>query len=303
MEHQSIDLSICIASYGNNVGALIEALLGEIKANPTLSNTEIHISDQFSEAQPLHENWTQHPRVHYHHFTEQRGRAANRNHLVALSQGAQLLFLDADALPVQPNFIAQYLKHAAPHTVLVGGTAYHSDHKQWLRYKVGIQKESISANRRSQTPYSSFSAFNVCMDRTVAETITFDANVLEYGHEDTLFGLELRHRCLPVKHLENPAYHLGIDSDEVFMEKTKTAVLGLAALINAGKIDEDVRLYATYKKLQSWGGAVLLRWLHPVFTQWMFGRLSVGRGTVAMFDLYKLVVLCAAQPKVGRKIS
>jgi len=303
MEHQSIDLSICIASYGNDVGALIEVLLGEIEANPSLSNTEILISDQFSEAHPLHKNWTQHPSVHYYHYTELRGRAANRNHLVALSQGAQLLFLDADALPVQPDFIAQYLGQAAPQTVLVGGTAYRSDHKQWLRYKVGVQKESIPAKRRSQLPYSSFSAFNVCMDRAVAEAITFDANLIEYGHEDTLFGLELRHRCVPVKHLDNPAYHLGIDSDEVFMEKTKTAVLGLAALINAGKIDEDVRLYATYKKLQSWGGAVLLRLLNPVLAPWMFGQLSAGRGSVAMFDLYKLLVLCAAQPTVGRKIS
>lgn len=303
MEHQSIDLSICIASYGNDVGSLIEALLGEIEADPSLSNTEILISDQFSEAHPLQEHWAQNPRVHYHHYTKQRGRAANRNHLFALSQGAQLLFLDADALPVQPNFIAQYLEHAAPQTVLVGGTAYHSYHKQWLRYKVGIQKECIPAKRRSQTPYSCFSAFNVCMDRVVAHTIAFDANLLEYGHEDTLFGLELRHRCVPVKHLDNPAYHLGIDSDEVFMEKTKTAVLGLATLINAGKIDEDVRLYATYKKLQSWGGAVLLRLIHPVLAPWMFGRLSAGRGSVAMFDLYKLVVLCAAQPTVGRKIS
>lgn len=303
MEHQSIDLSICIASYGNDVGSLIEALLGEIEANPSLSNTEILISDQCSEAHPQQQNWAQHNCVRYHHYTELRGRAANRNHLVGLSQGAQLLFLDADALPVQPNFIAQYLEHAAPKTVLVGGTAYHSDHKQWLRYKVGIQKESIPAKRRSQTPYSSFSAFNVCMDRAVAQVIPFDANVLEYGHEDTLFGLELRHRCVPVKHLDNPAYHLGIDSDEAFMEKTKTAVLGLAALINAGKIDEDVRLYATYKKVQSWGGAVLLRLLNPVLAPWMFGQLSAGRGSVAMFDLYKLVVLCAAQPTVGRKIS
>ena len=114
MEHQSIDLSICIASFGNDVGSLIEALLGEIAANPSLSNTEILISDQCSEAHPLQKNWTQHPRVHYHHYTELRGRAANRNHLVALSQGTQLLFLDADALPVQPNFIAQYLEHTAP---------------------------------------------------------------------------------------------------------------------------------------------------------------------------------------------
>ena len=90
---------------------------------------------------------------------------------------------------------------------------------------------------------------------------------------------------------------------EVFMEKTNTAVLGLAALINAGKIDEDVRLYATYKKLQSWGGALLLRLLQPVLAPWIFGRLSAGRGSVAMFDLYKLMVLCAAQPTVGRKIS
>ena len=67
MDHQSIDLSICIASYGNDVGALIEALLGEIEADTSLSDTEILISDQFSEAHPLQKNWTQHPSVRYHH--------------------------------------------------------------------------------------------------------------------------------------------------------------------------------------------------------------------------------------------
>jgi glycosyltransferase involved in cell wall biosynthesis len=303
MEQSTVDLSICIVSYGNDVGTLIAALHEEIEANDSLSSSEILISDQFASSHPLKEEWIQYPRVTYHNFTAQQGRSANRNHLIKISRGKQLLFLDADALPVPSNFIANYLEHVAANKVVVGGTAYHKEHKQWLRYKVGIVKESISSQRRNLNPYSSFSAFNVCMDRNIAMNIQFDEELLEYGHEDTLFGLELRHRCIPVVHVDNPAYHMGIDADNEFMEKTKTAVLGLAVLINAGKIDEDVRLYAVYRKLQSWGGAMFLRLLYPSIGPRIFRQLCNGRGSVKSFDFYKLLLLCAARPTIGRKTS
>ena len=113
MEQSTVDLSICIVSYGNDVGTLIAALHEEIEANDSLSSSEILISDQFASSHPLKEEWIQYPRVTYHNFTAQQGRSANRNHLIKISRGKQLLFLDADALPVQSNFVANYLEHAA----------------------------------------------------------------------------------------------------------------------------------------------------------------------------------------------
>ena len=87
---------------------------------------------------------------------------------------------------------------------------------------------------------------------------------MEYGHEDTLFGLELKYRNIDIMHIDNPAYHMGIDSGEDFMEKTTTAVDSLAKLIRAGKIDEDITLFRVYRVLQKSGIHMILRLLHAV---------------------------------------
>ena len=302
MKGQNLQLSICIASYGNDVTALLDHLQNQCKGLPE-AEIDIHISDQFPTAHTCATDWTRYPNTFYHHNQESTGRAANRNFLARVARGTQLLFLDADSLPVESDFLQRYLEVAEENLVVVGGTAYQrTTDRQLLRYKVGVKKEEIPVAKRKANPYGSFTAFNALIPRAVFEKIPFDSSLVEYGHEDTLFGLELRHHVIPVLHIDNPAYHLGLDDNTQFMIKTRQAVDSLASLISKGKIDEEVRLFDAYMRWSKFGGHFVLRTLYDAVGEILFQRLSSGEGNVLLFDFYKLLRLCHQQPKVGNKM-
>jgi hypothetical protein len=300
--NEPLHISICIASYGNDVSLLLANLHAQIE-NIESAIFDIHVSDQFAQAHPNATNWQQLPSTHYHHNTHNKGRAANRNFLGAIADGTQLLFLDADALPVRSDFLIQYIEAASENSVIVGGTAYErTSEPHLLRQMVGRKKEQVPAHKRNSRPYSSFTAFNALIPSAVFARIPFDENLKEYGHEDTLFGLELRHHVIPIRHIDNPAFHLGLDEDLEFMKKTRQAVDTLASLIEQGKIDEEVRLFEVYMKWSKLGGHIVLRSLYGLIGQAIFENLSSGRGNVLLFDLYKLLRISHQKPKVGRKM-
>ena len=126
--------------------------------------------------------------------------------------------------------------------------------------------------------------------------------MLEYGHEDTLFGLELKYRNIDIMHIDNPAYHMGIDSGADFMEKTATAVDSLAQLIQAGKIDEDITLFRVYRILQKSGIHMILRLFHAVFGIGIKKGLAAGYLPLFFFDLFKLLRLSSHSIKIGRRM-
>lgn len=160
-----------------------------------------------------------------------------------------------------------------------------------LRVKIGKIKEEIAPSVREQNPYSSFSAFNFLIRREIFERIEFDSTITKYGHEDTLFGRALKHHCIDVMHIDNSAYHMGIDEDHVFMEKTKDAVDGLARLIDLGKIDEDVQLYKVYRYASKAKAIGVLRLIYRLFGKGIKRRLSKGMGPIFLFDVYKILRL------------
>jgi hypothetical protein len=170
-----------------------------------------------------------------------------------------------------------------------------------LRYKIGKVKEEVLPEVRNKNPWGAFSAFNFAIEAELLKHITFDESLVEYGHEDTLFGLELRHRCIEVCHVFNPAYHLGIDEDVAFMEKTRRGVDNLAALIELGKIDEEVTLYKAYLNAQKTGIIGLLKWNVSWLEPWLFNRLALGKGPLFLFDLYKLLRLSKGITSTPRK--
>ena len=227
----------------------------------------------------------------------------NRNGLSTLANGDFLLFLDADALPKTSGFLNRYCNYALQSAVIVGGTAYRPGYKSdELRVKIGRIKEEITPQTRSKNPYGSFSAFNFLIRRDVFCEIFFSEKMIEYGHEDTLFGLELKYRNIDIMHIDNPAYHMGIDSGEVFMEKTATAVDSLAKLIEAGKIDEDIALFRVYRVLQKTGFHWVLRLLNAWFGNGVKKGLASGYLPLFFYDLYKLMRLSKYPIKIGRRM-
>lgn len=301
-DHKKRLLSVLIAAYGEDVSPLLEGLQSCIEFGiPDTWQIEILVSDQSDQPHPLAEAWNKLPLTTYIH-SESKGRSTNRNELAKKSNGHYLLFLDADALPKTSGFLNRYCDYAEGAQVIVGGTAYMPGHKsEKLRVKIGRIKEEIAPSVREQNPYSSFSAFNFLIRREVFERVEFDSSITKYGHEDTLFGRSLKHHCIDIMHIDNSAYHMGIDEDAEFMEKTKDAVDGLVRLIDLGQIDEDVLLYKYYRYSTKAKLNGLLRLAYKLFGESLKNRLSKGKGPLLLFDVYKLLRLSSFGLKLQYK--
>lgn len=280
---------------------LLRALNAGKQALPEGWAVEIIAGDQHPEPATEAKQWERLYALRYLHHPNGLGRSNNRNTIAKASTGNYLLFLDADALPVRPKeFLYTYCTALIDAEVVVGGTAYQLNRPS-LRHTIGQRKEAIPANKRARSPHANFSAFNFAIARTTFTRHPFDESLKKYGHEDTLFGQELRYACKTVVHIDNPAYHLDGDSDAEFLEKTDGAIDNLADLISKGKIDEEVRLFAVYRKLQQTGFVHLIRLLRILFAGSIRTLLLRGVRSVLLFDFYKLLRLSGHAIKIGRR--
>ncbi|MCH8554939.1 MAG: glycosyltransferase family 2 protein, partial [Schleiferiaceae bacterium] len=110
--------------------------------------------------------------------------------------------------------------------------------------------------------------------------------------EDTLFGQELKARGIPIHHIENPLLHLGLDTAIIFIEKTKIAVENLKYLIAEGQIDEDIRLYKYYQRLNKIGLAKAVGRSFKTLEKHLISRLKQKNPSLFLFDIFKLFYLC-----------
>ena len=117
-----------------------------------------------------------------------------------------------------------------------------------------------------------------------------------------MFGQQLRYRCASILHIDNPAYHIGIDENDVFMDKTQQAVDGLATLINAGKIDENVALFRTYNTLRKFKLQLVIKALNILFGASIKSALSSKHPPLFLYDVYKILRLSHHPIKIGRKM-
>ncbi|MBK9012976.1 MAG: hypothetical protein IPM82_02230 [Saprospiraceae bacterium] len=62
---------------------------------------------------------------------------------------------------------------------------------------------------------------NFLIPRQLFLEIQFDETLRQYGHEDTLFGMELARRQVPIVHIDNPLEHIGLEPVDVFLRKTE----------------------------------------------------------------------------------
>ena len=89
---------------------------------------------------------------------------------------------------------------------------------QVLRWKYGRNREEKNASLRNQSPYQSFTAFNLLAPKDIFQKIAFNEKIDGYGHEDTLFGIELKKEGVTIAHIDNPIIHLGLDEHQVFIK-------------------------------------------------------------------------------------
>jgi glycosyltransferase involved in cell wall biosynthesis len=261
-------LSILIPIFNFDIRPLVADLHGQCEASGI--GYEIICFDDGSTPkfkQMNQEIWKL-PNVIYRDMPQNLGRSAIRNALGKAARFDYLLFMDCDSKVVSNDFVKKYAgftrigfntwiprdesalasledsteaspRPGVPNALVYGGRCYDktppNDASLYFHWYYGRHREQTNAAERSRSPYHGFMTNNFMVPKSIFLDILFDESLRQYGHEDTLFGLELMKRNVPILHIDNPLEHIGLESVEVFLRKTDKGIENLAFLYEQGK--------------------------------------------------------------------
>ncbi len=227
----------------------------------------------------------------YKELPKNVGRASIRNLLAEEAKYNNLLFLDCDSTVNDDKFVKRYVDLFEKAPVVYGGRNYSKQAPQsntYFRWWYGVNRETISCTSRKEMPYQSFMTNNFLINKEVYLSIRLDESIKGYGHEDTMFGIALKQQRVEILHIENPLCHIGLESFDEFIDKTKQGLVNLNELLNAGKIDDSVKVAKVYKKIK---GTFLEGVLFNYFKkneQKILTKLKNKKPNLKWFDFYKL---------------
>ncbi len=230
----------------------------------------------------------------YKELPQNLGRSAIRNALGKAARFEYLLFMDCDSRVTGGDFIENYLQKCAPDKLIYGGRSYANqpptDARLYFHWHYGREREQRTAAERSRSPYHSFMTNNFLIPRQLFLEIQFDETLRQYGHEDTLFGMELARQQVPIMHIDNPLEHIGLEPVDVFLRKTEQGIENLVRLKREGKFIET-RLLSTYYNCRKWGLALPIRLVFSVVNRLIVRQLKSPNPSLKVFDFYKLGVI------------
>ena len=291
-------LSVCIPVFNKNITRLLISLVNQAKTSEHPveflvldDGSNVPIIDPFDGIEAI--------RVLVH--PSNLGRSAARNTLLQEATGPYMLLLDAGSEIIASNFLADWIRFLLQHPgqVYYGGSIYDqkpSDSEFYLRWKVGTVRESVPFEIRKSRK-TSFKTNNAVVHKSVLPLVQFDERLVNYGHEDTLYGFEVSQRNIEILQVNNPVKNIGLDTNVAFLNKTAQAMenLVLASTMASSKraFIESVRVYKVYYRLKS----LRLLWLLTIMDatlgkgfNWLLARGS-RFFTIYLFDGVKLLAL------------
>ncbi|WP_250433979.1 glycosyltransferase family 2 protein [Hanstruepera flava] len=290
-------LSILIPTYNYNVYPLVENLVNRAVKSDIIF--EIICIDDGSKSKLNTYNKNINSLAHCTFIERQtnKGRTKTRQELAEKSQYDWLLFLDADVMPKNDAFLTQYISLISePYNAIFGGIAYSKssyNKNNALRYTFGINREVVDAQKRNTQPYRVTCSANFMIQKP--QFLKINASILEntYGL-DYVFGVKLKLQQVSLLHIDNEVYHLGIDDNVDYLNKTKKALQTLLQLYTSNQINNsEIRLIKAYNKLQFLGlqniFGKLIGFLKKAIESHLLNSKSPN---LFVFDLYRLGYFC-----------
>jgi len=162
---------------------------------------------------------------------ENLGSGRIRNFLGREAQYPLLVFLDADTIPCDSSFLQRYLDWPMSDTVVCGGLRYRikiPTPDRTLRYKYGINVEQKISEKGETNSSVPFISINFSISKALFEQYHFDETFTGYGHEDTLYGIQLQKNGITYRYINNPVFHEVADTNRSFLLKTERGIENLA---------------------------------------------------------------------------
>ena len=229
------------------------------------------------------------------------GRGNNRNLLIQKAQFDWLLLLDCDMFPKDSFFIKNYLSFIQkPMSNLVfGGIIYHPKkphHSQLLRWVYGQKREALSCEFRNKKPNSRALTSNLVIRKEIALSHPFPESVSDYGYEDLSFLSNLGQKNITVFHIDNPTFHLNLETSTQFLTKTEIALQNLVLLIQTNRIKaNESKIIATFLWVKKLRLIQLTAWLFQQTKTVTTKNLLSDNPSLLLFDWSKLGYLCLLQ--------
>ncbi len=279
-------LSVLIPNYNWKVYPLVKDLHKQLTEASILF--ELHVVD---DASPRHLEdlniISDLSNTYFESLENNIGRSSIRNYLARKAKYSWLLFLDCD-VSIKPGFIKTYLELIDENSkhIITGGICYNKDSKnKGLHYKFGVEREMASLDLRKEQDEHYFFTSNFLIPKEVFYSVNFDEDISMYGYEDLLFAKTFKYNGGVIKPIDNAVYHLGLDNDELFIDKTKESLLNLKILIENEKIHfSDTKLTRVYKRFY------YLVYFLSAFVN-VFERLAVKKTSLFYYDLFRLTYL------------
>jgi hypothetical protein len=293
-------ISVLIPTFNNDVSPLVNFLLNQNDFSSF--KMEIIIWDDASNIDifglSVNEN------ISFFRSSVNMGRSKTRELLAEKAKYPYLLFLDADVLPVSTLFLAQYLQHVSEYTVLVGGLRYKDekpDSNRYFRWFYGKAREEISVKNRLKKPYDHFMTGNFLVPKSIFLQFPLNDVITGYGHEDTLLGYKFQQVGVPIRHIDNPVFHLGLEENEVFFAKSKEAVSSLLQLKQLG-FNIPTKLLNGHNLLEKLKLVAFCAFFYPLFESRFFKNyiFSGKFFSLFFFDISRLLYLCKLSLKRGK---
>ncbi|MFT3996980.1 MAG: glycosyltransferase family 2 protein [Asticcacaulis sp.] len=176
------------------------------------------------------------------------GRARGRNRLTQAARGDYFLCLDADMLPDAPNFLARWLAVAETKPAVVfGGFSLKQapqDKAFAIHRLMATKSDCLDAETRSLTPEKYVFTSNLLIRRDVFAVQDFDADFTGWGWEDVEWAMRVA-REFGVRHIDNTATHMGLDTTDTLLRKYEQSVGNFARVV--AKHPDIVTTYPSYR--------------------------------------------------------
>lgn len=284
-------LSILIPTYNTN----IEALTIEIhrQCEKLSFPFEIHLLDDASTIKTVQKGNSQLAQLSnsfYHQNEVNLGRTSTRQRLAELASYPWLLFLDADVQPKYANFIHRFeLDKQQESDIIFGGIAYQNEApklEEMLRWKYGKEREAKSVNERLKTPH-----FIISQNLLIKKEAFFRINKAgenKYGL-DNIVSYEILIQGIKIKHIDNPVYHLGLETTETFLGKSIDSLRTTLHFVRNSNLPEDFRpIQKVYLRIKRMGLLGLFQLLLKPFIGKIERNLRSSNPNLKYFDLYRL---------------
>ena len=162
-----------------------------------------------------------------------------------------------------------------------------------MRWIYGNSRESLSVEKRNNNPNENALTSNLLIEKEVFLSNPFDKSITNYGYEDLVFLSELKEKRVLVAHIDNPTFHLGLETSQEFLGKTKIALDNLKSIAKTNpRASSESKILKTYIVLKRLYLASLISFIFKKNKRNIERNLLSQKPSLLLFDLYKLGYYC-----------